>query len=441
MARYFYHNYFAYFGSCYSLLNKMPSKIKQIVKSKFFLSLVSIIAIVVFIGGSFYIGYQEGTKNPKVVVIEGVNSAESKEKSVDFELFWDAWQIVKDKYIEGDKITNQQLLYGAISGLLSSTGDPHSVFFPPTDAKKFTQEISGQFGGIGAELGIKSEQLIIVAPLKDTPADKAGLRAGDKILKIGDTITMGFTVDDAVKLIRGEPGTKVTLTIFRDSWQQPKDIIITRAIIQVPTIDSKFIDLKPNSREKIMYLRLYSFNENAPYLFYQEALKAVFYDTKGIVLDLRDNPGGYLEVSNAIAGWFLDKGQVVVKEKFRSGETQEVKSAGGGFFNKIPVVVLINQGSASASEILAGALRDVRGIKLVGKKSFGKGSVQEIETLKDGSLIKITFAHWLTPNGTVIEKNGLKPDYEVDLTDDDIRAEKDPQFDKAIEVLKALINE
>ena len=417
----------------------MIDKFKKIIKSKFFRSAISILAIIALVSGAFYFGYQEGAKNPKTVIVEGVKNLESSQKDIDFSMFWDAWQIVKDKYIEGDKITNQQLLYGAISGLLNSTGDPHSVFFPPTDAKKFTQEISGQFGGIGAELGIKDEQLIIVAPLKDTPADKIGLRAGDKILKIDDTITTGLTTDDAVKIIRGEPGTKVTLTIFRDGWEQPKDFVITRAIIQIPTIESKMIDLKPNSREKIFYLHLYNFNESAPYLFYQEAVRAAFYDTKGIILDLRDNPGGYLEVSNAIAGWFVDKGQIIVKEKFRNREIQEIKSTGGGFFNKIPVVVLINQGSASASEILAGALRDNRGIKLIGKKSFGKGSVQEIETLRDGSLIKITFAHWLTPNGTVIEKNGLKPDYDVDLTDDDIKAGKDPQLDKAIEVLKEML--
>lgn len=417
----------------------MIKKIKNVFKSKVFLSAVSALLIFILIGGAFYLGYYEGVKNPKETIIRGVENPQSNEKNIDFNLFWDAWQIVKNKYIEGDKITNQQLLYGAISGLLNATDDPYSNFFSPADAKKFSQEISGQFGGIGAELGIKNEQLIIVSPLKDTPADKAGIRAGDEILKINDTITVGFTTEDAVKLIRGEPKTKVTLTIFRNGWEQPKDFVITRDIIQIPTLESKEIELKPGSREKILYLRLYNFNENAPYLFYQEAVKAMFYDNKGIVFDLRNNPGGYLEVANALAGWFLDKNAVVVKEKFRSGEIQETKANGSELFKNIPIVVLINQGSASAAEILAGALRDNRKVMLVGKKSFGKGSVQEIETLKDGSMIKITFAHWLTPNGTVIEKNGLKPDYEVDLTDDDIKAGRDPQLDKAMEVLKSEI--
>jgi len=414
-------------------------KIKNIFKNKLFLSAATILIVFILIGGAFYLGYYEGVKNPKETIIRGVENLQSNEKSIDFNLFWDAWQIVKDKYIEGDKITNQQLLYGAISGLLSATGDPYSNFFSPANAKKFSQEISGQFGGIGAELGIKNEQLIIVSPLKDTPADKAGIRAGDEILKINDTITTGLTIDDAVKLIRGEPKTKVILTIFRNGWEKPRDFTIIRDIIQIPTLESKEIDLKPDSREKILYMHLYNFNESAPYLFYQEAIKAMFYDNKGIVLDLRDNPGGYLEVANALAGWFLDKNTIVVKEKFRNGEIQETKANGAEFFKNIPVVVLINQGSASAAEILAGALRDNRKIKLVGKKSFGKGSVQEIETLKDGSIIKITFAHWLTPNGTVIEKNGLVPDYEVNLTDDDIKAGRDPQLDKALEILKSEI--
>ncbi len=417
----------------------MVNKFKGLIKNKLFLPIASIFIIIALVGGAFYLGYYEGAKNPKEVVITGVENAQNGAKNIDFDLFWDAWQIVKNKYIDGDKITDQDLLYGAISGLLSATGDPYTNFFSPADAKKFSQEISGQFGGIGAELGIRNEQLIIVAPLKDTPADKAGLRAGDKILKINDAITTGFTTEDAVKLIRGEPKTRITLTIFRDGWKQPQEFVIIRDIIQIPTLESKEMELKLGSREKILYLHLYNFNESAPFLFYQEAIKAMFYDNKGIVLDLRDNPGGYLEVANALAGWFLDKNAVVVKERFRSGEIRETKANGVEFFKNIPVVILINQGAASAAEILAGALRDNRGTALIGKKSFGKGSVQEIETLRDNSIIKITFAHWLTPNGTVIEKNGLKPDYEIDLTDEDIKAGHDPQLDKAIEVLKSKI--
>jgi carboxyl-terminal processing protease len=181
---------------------------------------------------------------------------------------------------------------------------------------------------------------------------------------------------------------------------------------------------------------LYNFYENAPFLFYQSAIKAALSSPKGIVLDLRNNPGGYLEASVNIAGWFLKRESLVVSEEFASGRKQEFKSSGSGFFKNIPLVVLINEGSASASEILAGALKDNRGVKLVGEKSFGKGTVQELETLRDGSQIKITTAHWLTPKGQIIEKNGIVPDFVVEISEEDLNSGKDPQLEKALEILK-----
>ena len=252
----------------------------------------------------------------------------------------------------------------------------------------------------------------------------------DKILKIGDKSTDGLRVDEAVKLISGLKGTTVILTVLRQNWDKPKEIPIIRDTIQIPTLDWEIKD------DNIAYFRLYNFYEQAPLLFYQAVVKTSLSAPKGIILDLRNNPGGYLEASVNLAGWFLEKGEIVVSEKFRSGEKQDFKSYGSGFLKDLPIVVLINEGSASASEILAGALRDNRGVKLIGKKSFGKGTVQELQTLKDGSMVKITVAYWLLPKGHQIEKNGLVPDYEVDLTEEDIKAEKDPQLEKAIEVLK-----
>ncbi len=404
-------------------------------KNQYFIISVSLAVIIALMGGSFYFGYQEGIKKPQVVIIRGVtNLNEGKPEAIDFSLFWDAWQVIKDKYVTADKIDNQDLLYGAVSGLVNALKDQNSVFMPPADAQKFNEDISGEFSGIGAEIGIKEEQLVIIAPLKDTPAERVGLKANDKILKVNDTITAGLNVDEAAKLIRGKKGTTVVLTISRNGWDNSKEISIIRDVIQIPTMDWQMID------DGIAHIQLYNFYETAPLLFYQMAIEMVAENPKGVVLDLRDDPGGYLEVAVNLASWFLKSGQTVVTEEFSSGEKQTFKSSGNGFFKDMPMVVLINEGSASASEILAGALRDNRAIKLIGKKSFGKGTVQELETLKDGSVIKITIAHWLLPNGQLIEKNGLTPDYEVDLNDDDIEAGRDPQLDKAVEVLKSEIS-
>jgi len=409
----------------------MRLKMQKIFRNKYFLISFSFITIIALIGGGFYFGYQAGTKKPQTVVIRGVANLEGgKLEVVDFSLFWDAWRAIKEKALEADKVSNQDLVYGAISGLIHSFNDPNSVFFPPSDAKKFNEDVSGEFSGIGAEIGIRNNQLVIIAPLKDTPAEKAGLRAGDKILKIDATSTVDLTIDEGVKLIRGQKGTTVVLTILRDGWDKPKEISIVRDVIQIPTVDWKMID------HNIAYIHLYNFYEKAPLLFYQAATKIIFKNPKGLILDLRDNPGGYLDAAVTLANLFLKPGEVVVNEEFKGDEKQVFKTHGNGLLKDIPLVILINEGSASASEILAGALKDNRGIKLVGKKSFGKGTVQELVPLKDNSLIKITVAHWRLPGGQLIEKNGLNPDYEVNLTDEDVQNGKDPQLDKAIEVLK-----
>ena len=400
------------------------------------------ILIVIFIAigsGSFYYGYdsgyQHGIENPKTLIVRGVaNLEDNKPKEVDFDVFWEAWQVLKDKYVETGKLDNQDLVYGAVSGLVNSLNDPHSVFMPPTDAKKFGEDISGEFSGVGMEIGIRNNQLVVIAPLKGTPAEKAGILAGDKIFEVNSTSTEGLSVDEAVKLIRGPKGTKVILMIMRDSFEKPKEIEVIRDVIQIPTVD---FEVKEGD---IAYFHLYNFYENAPLLFYQSAIKAALSSPKGIILDLRNNPGGYLEASVNIAGWFLNRGDLVVSEEFASGQKQEFKAYGSGFFKNTPMVVLINQGSASASEILAGALKDNKGVKLIGEKSFGKGTVQELQSLRDDSQIKITVAHWLMPKGQLIEKNGITPDYEVRITEEDLKNKKDPQLEKAIDILRQAIN-
>ncbi|MBI4993910.1 S41 family peptidase [Candidatus Wolfebacteria bacterium] len=407
---------------------------KRIFNNQFFRTGISVIFIVAVIGGSYYFGYQAGVKNPQTLLIKGVNNIENdKPNDVNFNIFWQAWQTIKDKYVDSGKIDNQTLVYGAVSGMVNSLGDPHTIFMPPSDTKKFNEEISGEFSGIGAEIGIRSNQLVVISPLKESPAEQAGLKAGDKILKIDDKMTDGLSVDEAVKIIRGPKGVKVILTITRNGWEKAQEISIIRDTIKIPTVD---FEMKEGD---MAYFHLYNFYENAPFLFYQNIVKAALQNPKGIILDLRNNPGGYLEGAVNIASWFFEPGQIVVSEEFISGKKDEFRSYGSGALKDLPIVVLVNEGSASASEILAGALQDNRNVKIIGKKSFGKGTVQQLETLSDGSTIKITIAHWLTPNGHMIDKNGIAPDYEVNLSEDDTKNKKDPQLDKAIEILKSQI--
>lgn len=403
------------------------------------------------IGAIFYAGYLAGRENPKTILVENLVNTESGQKiNTDFGIFWETWNLLKKEHLKGEEAKDQDLLYGSIRGLVNALNDPHSIFLPPEDSKKFEEDVSGHFGGIGAEIGIKNKQLVIIAPLKNTPAEKAGLKAGDKIFAIDGKGTENILdVNEAVKKIRGEPGTVISLMIFRDSWGAPKEIKITRANIEVPTLESKVIDksLATDSQDNGLIVRknksiaqvsLFAFNQNAPLAFYKEALRILLGGADGLILDLRNNPGGFLEVAVNLMGWFLDRGEVVVTEKFRSGQEIIFRTNGNGALKNLPTVVLVNKGSASASEILAGALRAKRGIKLVGVQTFGKGTVQELRSLSDGSRVKLTIANWILPDGTIIDENGLKPDYEVEIKDEETKKDRptaDPQLEKAIEVL------
>lgn len=398
------------------------------------LAVVLILAAVAGVG--FKQGYEYGRQRPQTLVIQGVaNIEDASRDQADFGVFWQAWKVIEENYLRDSEVSRQKRVYGAIDGLIRSLGDPNSEFFPPEDSRKFQEDVSGSFGGIGAELGIRKEQLVVIAPLKNTPASRAGIMAGDKILQVNASSTEGISVDQAVKWIRGEPGTEVKLLIMREGWEKPREMVIVRETIIIPTLDFSMLD------GDIAYVQLYSFNANAPSLFYGAALSALGQKSKGMILDLRNNPGGYLEVAVNLAGWFLEPGTLVVSEEGRGGEADKFYARGSGWLKKMPVVVLINQGSASASEILAGALRAQRGVKLVGERSFGKGTVQRVIELKDGSSLKITVAHWVLPNGEILGEKGLIPDVEVKMTEEDVEAERDPQRDKAIELLKQIIAE
>lgn len=389
--------------------------------------------ILAVISGVFGAGFYFGKSQMPALPPEGIINADlGKPQGVDFSLFWEAWRTLEDNFVDSSRIDYQKMIYGAVSGMVNALKDPYTVYMPPEDAKVFKEDVAGEFQGVGMEIGIRNSQLTVIAPLEGTPAQRAGLRAGDKIISINGTSTADLTADEAVKLIRGPKGTEVVLTIFREGWSQSKEFTIMRDIIEVPSLKWEIKD------GNIAYVELYQFSETATAAFNQAAVEILNSPAQKIILDLRDNPGGYLEVAQDIAGWLIEKGKIVTIEDFGGkAKNEEYLTRGSGQLRTYPLVVLINQGSASGSEILAGALRDNRGVQLVGTQSFGKGSVQTLEELKEGSL-KVTVAKWLTPNGATIDGEGLEPDVEVEITEQDFNDLKDPQLDKAIELINGM---
>lgn len=352
---------------------------------------------------------------------------------VDMSLFWEAWKTLEENYVDQTKFDTQKMIYGAISGMVSSLDDPYTEFFNPEEAKQFIEDSQGSFEGVGMEIGIQRGEITVISPIDGSPAKKAGIRAGDIIVKIDGRTTANMKLDEAVKLIRGKRGTTVVVSIYRDEWQETRDIQLVRDVIELPSLKWS---LKDNN---IAYIQLYQFSEKAGDDFENAAFQILNSSAKSIVLDLRGNPGGYLHIAQDIAGWLIDKGQLITIEDEGADKPKiEYRSEGPSLLAQYPIVVLIDKGSASASEILAGALRDNRNIPLVGEKSYGKGSVQEIKPLSDGSSLKITIAKWLTPKGSQISDIGLTPDVEVKITSDDVAAQKDPQLEKALEIVKGL---
>jgi carboxyl-terminal processing protease len=403
---------------------------------KLFKRYVTFFVIIFMLVGSYFLGVSQGKKQQAVEKVVPLsqslveNKLPSADEKIDFSLFWKVWDLVKEKHIDKDKLDAQKMVYGAINGFLKATGDPYSTFFDPTESKSFSEEIGGSFEGIGAELGIKDDILTVIAPLDGSPSQKAGLRAGDKILKIDGKTTTDFTTYQAVDLIRGKKGTTVTLTILHPGEQETKDVVVTRDTIDVKSVKLEFKD------DEIAIIKITKFGDNTDKEFNDALSKITAENTKGIIIDLRNNPGGLLDKSVNIASKMIPKGKVVVTEEDSMGNKESLKTEGGDRLSSVPTVVLINEGSASAAEILAGALRDDQGLTLIGKKSFGKGSVQQLIDLPGGSSVKITIAKWLTPNGDYIMEKGISPDVEVDLSLDDFNNNRDPQMDRAAEVIK-----
>ncbi len=355
----------------------------------------------------------------------------TNQEEIDFDIFWDVWKLVEEKYTL-EPLDYQEMIYGAVSGMVNSLDDPYTVFFDPEASRQFDEDIEGSFEGIGAEIGVRDSFLTIIAPLKDSPAERAGLLAGDKVIKIGEEEVMPgrfgvIDIDEAVRMIRGEKGTAVKLTVIRDGLDDFREIEIIRDTIDVKSVEWEMKD------GGIVYLKISQFSRDTGDELDREIDKILINNPKGIILDLRNNPGGDLNVVIEIASRFIPRNKIVVIEETK-GRKSELKSRGGNRLGNLPVAVLVNGGSASASEILAGALRDNKGSKLVGTKTYGKGLVQGMEELKDGSSLKVTVAKWLTPNGVDINKNGLEPDIEIEMSIEDYENDRDPQLEKALEL-------
>jgi len=388
------------------------------------------IGILVF-GGGFYAG-KEATSNfgEGSSTADGINAREAYQE--EFEPYWTVWDVLNEKFVEAASTTVQDRVWGSIEGLASSYGDPYTVFFPPREAKMFQENISGNFGGVGMEIGKKSGQLIVVSPLKGSPAERAGVKTGEAILTINGTSTADMSVDEAVSYIRGPQGTKVTITFLQmKEGAKPVERTITREVIQVPTLNTS---VKPGG---IFVVKLHNFTAQSPNLFRDALREFIKSGSNKLVIDLRGNPGGYLDAAWDIASWFLSAGQVVVTEDFGPNKQPMIfRSKGYDVFNEnLRMILLVDAGSASASEIVAGALREHDKAMLVGTKTFGKGSVQELVPITPDTSLKVTIARWLTPKGHNLSHDGLEPDYKVEISDADIEAGRDPQMDKAVEIL------
>ncbi len=389
------------------------------------------IAIIFAVG--YFVGNRSLAEVSQAASPQLANTVSSTTDKTDFAPFWKAWNILDTNFVAAsstDKNTDQKKVWGAIEGLAASYGDPYTTFFPPDDLKTFEDDIQGNFEGVGIEIDVKDGILTVVSPLKGTPADKAGMRAKDQIIKIDTKVTLGMSAQEATKLIRGPKGKEVIFNVIREGKEMK--ITVVRDVIDVPIV------ITTKRPDGIFVIQITSFAANSADKFRDALKEFVNSGSNKLILDVRGNPGGYLEASVDIASWFLPASAVVVSEDFGSkNKPAEVfKSKGYNIFtNNLKMIMLVDGGSASASEILAGALKEHKIATLVGEKTFGKGSVQELIPLTDNSSIKVTIAHWLTPNGVSLSKNGVDPDVVVKMTDADRLEKKDPQLDKAVQMM------
>ncbi len=387
-----------------------------------------LICVVFFVG--FNLGEKNVSSNPPLNILNATST-----NSVDLAAFWKAWNLLDERFVKQSSTTPDNTpdnkVWGAIEGLAASYGDPYTTFFPPVESKAFEEEISGSFGGVGMEIAIQDGVLTVVAPLKGTPAYKAGVKTGDKIISIDDRPALGMSTEEAISIIRGKSGTSVSITFARSGVKEPIIKSIVRENINIPTVETK---LTP---EGVFVISLYNFSATSPNLFRNSLREFIESGSDKLVLDLRGNPGGYLEAALDMASWFLPAGKVVVTEDFGGNRDPQIyKSKGYDIFtSKLKMAILIDGGSASASEILAGALKEYDKATLIGTNTFGKGSVQELVSITSDTSLKVTVAHWLTPKGNSISNGGLKPDIEVKSTAENTKNGNDPVLNEAVKYL------
>jgi len=403
-----------------------------------------LLAIVLIAGGIFSVGYIIGIngfkarydgKDPYRVTIS--RDLPLEHGDLDFSLFWRVWDTLATKYFDKTKLIPSQLVYGAIRGMVSAVGDPYTVFLPPSENKIVQEDLQGAFDGIGIQIGFKGTQLAVISPLPDSPAEAVGVKAGDYIIGIRDLEngvdlgTGGMSLPEAVQLIRGRAGTKVTLTLLREGNDSPFEVDIVRANIDVASVTLSFV----GENESIAHIKVLKF-AGETMDEWEDAVLSILKNPniKSIIVDVRNNPGGYLQGAVDLASDFLESGETVVIEENADGTKEEFKVEKFGRFRNQNVVILVNGGSASASEIFAGALRDNNNVPLIGQTTFGKGTIQEPQQVDNGAGLHITIARWLTPSGFWVNEGGLVPDYEVE---DNADTEEDEQLNKAIEVLSA----
>ncbi|NCU41254.1 MAG: S41 family peptidase [Candidatus Moranbacteria bacterium] len=421
---------------------QIQEKTSQVIKnekkdffSKYFLHSLLFLFLIF---GAYNIGYLQGRNSyssekdsPFSHIL--ISHKNDEKRDFDFSLFWKTWDILEEKYVDAQELDAKKIMYGAIEGMLESTNDPYTTFFDPEENKEFEEDISGEFDGIGAELEMRNDFLTIVSPLTQSPAEKAGIRPGDIIVAVSGEDITGETLTSSVSKIRGQKGTEVVLTIVREGLGETLDIKIIRDTINV---ESVVLDL----REEIAIIEIRQFGEKT-----MEDLRRIIKEiersqAKKIVLDLRNNPGGYLDVAVEVSNMFLEPHSVIVIEedgKKQRKETFSRRVSETDFLTSLPTVILINRGSASASEIFTGALQFHRkDIVVIGEKSFGKGSVQELVPLPQSTSAKITVARWLTPAGEQIDTKGIEPQIKVEMTEDDYREKRDPQLERALEIIR-----
>ena len=384
---------------------------------------------------AFFSGLHIGSGQVEPIAAEAslfslFSSAEIDEQ--DLTEFWRVWELMDKKLPTSDEVTDEVKLHGAIQGLVRSYNDPYSMFLPPADAEQFEDDIAGNFSGVGMEVGMRDGAVTIIAPLPNTPAEEAGVLTGDVIVSIDEKSTEGMSIDQAVRLIRGEKGTEVNLEIYREGESALLDIAITRDNIEIPTIET-------STDGDVFVIKLYSFNAISE-MRMQNALREYVESGKSkLLLDLRGNPGGFLQSAVAIASFFLPAGEVIVRESFSHDVPERLFRSYGRTLREFApdeMAILVDGGSASASEILAGALSEHGYATIIGSQTFGKGSVQELIDLPSGASLKVTVARWLTPEGVSISEGGISPEIEVERTREDVVEDRDPQYERAIEWFK-----